>query len=380
MAVEWNRDADIIVVGFGGAGAATAIHAADHGADVLLLEKQPSEWHTPSTRASGGQIMSVSDAEDATKYMDRCAGGLVPVNVTRAWAERATDVVEWVQKVVGLELVRLTGAEHPDWDGADAVSAYIAREAQMPLVARPGGAFLFAALENAVRSRGCISVAYETRAERLITDDGGTVVGVLAAQEGELRRFKAKRGVVLTSGGYEYNEDMKRSYLRSYPTYFYSSPLNTGDGVRMAQALGAELWHMNSMIGRGVAHFEMDGKEYNYLVSLDPHFRREKHPPGGYVLVDGHGQRFANEYLQAAHRHDFYYELINFDSEKSEYPRVPSYWIFDERRMQAAPLMLGSAAAGPYRYEWSANSTAEIARGWVAMGERLEDLFEFDRY
>ena len=122
--VEWDDGADLVVIGFGAAGACTAIAAADAGATVLLLEKQPVEWHTPSTRASGGMITAVDDVDKALPYFDRCAGGMVPLEVSRAWVERAADVIDWVEQTIGLKMTRATGAEHPDWDGSEAVAAY----------------------------------------------------------------------------------------------------------------------------------------------------------------------------------------------------------------------------------------------------------------
>lgn len=53
-----GRQADLVVVGYGAAGAAAAITAVDLGADVVVLEKQPREGHTPSTRMSGGILMA----------------------------------------------------------------------------------------------------------------------------------------------------------------------------------------------------------------------------------------------------------------------------------------------------------------------------------
>jgi succinate dehydrogenase/fumarate reductase flavoprotein subunit len=314
--------------------------------------------------------------------MDRCAGGLVPIDVTRAWAERAFDVVDWVQNVVGLDLVRVAGSEHPEWAGGEAVSGWSAREAHpdggdirarmiadptfRPTPAPGGGFVLMRELEKAVRQRGQITVSYETAGQRLITDANRRVIGVQANTPDGVRRYRGRRGVVLTCGGYEYDEELKRSFLRSYPVYFYGSPMNTGDGVRMAQALGADLWHMNSMIGRGIAHFELEGRGYNYVVQITP---------GGYVFLDRYGRRFANEHMQAMARHDFYYELINFDADRSEYPRVPCYWVFDQRRFEMGNPVAASGAAGPYAYEWSEGSRDEIARGWVKTAGSLEDLF-----
>jgi succinate dehydrogenase/fumarate reductase flavoprotein subunit len=321
--------------------------------------------------------MTVSDVEQAVPYLDRCGGGMIPSAVSRAWAEKALDVIDWVRQKTGLELRRIADAEHPDWEGGSAISAYVASEAWVDrerglLTAsstpRPGGgAVLFAALEKAVKKRDRVTVLYDHPAKRLVTDASGRVVGVEASTSDGVRRYLARRGVILTCGGYEYDEEMKRGYLRSYPTYFYGSPMNTGDGVRMAQALGADLWHMNSMIGRAIAHFELDGQGFNFLAPL---------APGGYVFLDKYGRRFANEYMQAISRHDFYYELLVYDSARAEYPRVPCYWIFDRRRMEAAPPVGGTGAAGPYRYEWSDGSRDEVARGWVKTADTLDELVQ----
>lgn len=57
--------------------------------------------------------------------------------------------------------------------------------------------------------------------------------------------IKARKGVVLCSGGFEFNEEMKKNYLRPTTIKFTGWIYNTGDGIKMAQAVGADLWHMN---------------------------------------------------------------------------------------------------------------------------------------
>src|SRR5579884_4452471 len=124
--VNWDDSADLVAIGFGAAGACAAIQAADAGAKVLLLEKQPEEWHTPSTRASGGMITVVHDVDKALPYFDKCAGGMVPWEVSKAWVERAVDVLDWLDEKTGLKMMRATGAEHPEWEGSEAVAAWVA--------------------------------------------------------------------------------------------------------------------------------------------------------------------------------------------------------------------------------------------------------------
>src|ERR1051326_5807621 len=214
---DWDREADLVVIGFGAAGGGTSVAAADAGADVLLLEKQPAEWHTPSTRASGGLIMTVGDVEAATGYMDRCAGGLVPLEVTRAWAQSASDVVDFVENVVEMEVIRFSGPEHEGWEGAEAVSAYGARESnpegvdeRARMIADPdyrptprpgGGACLMAALERSVQARSRITAAYQHAGHRLLRESSRRVIGVQANTPDGVRRYRARQGVVLTCGG-----------------------------------------------------------------------------------------------------------------------------------------------------------------------------------
>jgi succinate dehydrogenase/fumarate reductase flavoprotein subunit len=61
--------------------------------------------------------------------------------------------------------------------------------------------------------------------------------------------IKAREAVVLTCGGYEFNEEMVKNFSAAYPIYFFGTPANRGDGVLMAQEVGAGLWHMNNVMG-----------------------------------------------------------------------------------------------------------------------------------
>ena len=215
-------------------------------------------------------------------------------------------------------------------------------------------------------ARSQIGVLYGTPAQHLIQDSGGRVIGVEAVRDGRTVRVRASRGVVLTTGGYEFSDEMKINYLKASPMYFYGNPGNTGDGIRMAQEAGADLWHMNQMVGRAIGHFELDGQELNFVIGI--------HPPG-YVIVDKYGRRFANEYPQAEMKHSFYYELLAYDAEKNEYPRNPCYWFFDQRHMTNGPMVssLGGTVGAGY-YDWSPDNSRELERGWIKQASSVADL------
>src|ERR1700741_4148484 len=88
--------ADVVIVGFGGAGSAAAITAHDRGARVVVLEKQARDAHTPSTRMLAGAVLCATDADAATEYLVHCSQGIVPDASCRAWAEHAVDLRSWV--------------------------------------------------------------------------------------------------------------------------------------------------------------------------------------------------------------------------------------------------------------------------------------------
>ncbi|UCG54372.1 MAG: FAD-binding protein, partial [Dehalococcoidia bacterium] len=90
------------------------------------------------------------------------------------------------------------------------------------------------------------------------------------------------------------------------------------------------------------------------------------------------GRRFTNERFKL---HAFGYELINYDCYAKCYPRVPCYWIFDEKRRAIAPLASYLGACNPpggvmgeIHYIWSENNQKEIDRGWIIKANTLEEL------
>jgi succinate dehydrogenase/fumarate reductase flavoprotein subunit len=370
-------EVDLIVVGYGAAGVAAAVTAARNGATVALIEKQPKDAHYSSTRMSGGLIMGARDAEAATLYLDACAGGMIPIEVSRAWAERSVRMQNWMRGV-GMESVHMAGGWYPKLPGFESIEVFAPlprgtdpRSVQVELPA-PGeltfkgpvpfgnGQTLHDLLVDAVAAEANIHPYFGMAAERLIEEDG-RVVGVTCGMDGEAVEFRSGKGVVLACGGFEANQELILNYLKAYPIYFYGSPANTGDGIRMAQAVGADLWHMNQMIGRAVGHFtHPDGRELSFNVSINP---------PGYVIVDKNGRRFANEYLQAVSKPNFYYELLHYDADLLEHPRIPSYWIFDRRRIEARPLSGGSYG----HYAWSRDNRAEIEMGWIREASTVED-------
>src|SRR4029077_17808382 len=96
-------------------------------------------------------------------------------------------------------------------------------------------------------------IHYDTVAQALCVNDDGTVTGVEAMQNGQRIVYHARRAVIITCGGYEYNIRMRKAFLDGPGKEggaFYGTPANTGDGIRMALKIGAALSKVGSVAGR----------------------------------------------------------------------------------------------------------------------------------
>lgn len=364
---KWKKSADVIIVGYGGAGAVAAITAHDEGANVLILEKQPSDTpteirHTPSTRMCGGLFICPTNVSEAAAYLEACCWRATSRSVCEAWAKYAVQNVGWLRNT-GAEVFEIPhlGAEFPRFPGAESIKIFSVR-----YKGATGGAGLFWLLSDQVNLRG-VKVMYNTPAKELVVNNKGETAGVVAKNEETEIAIKAKRAVILTCGGFEWNEEMKLNYLRGTPFYFYCNPSNTGDGIKIAQKVGAALWHMNTISGRVVPKFP----------NIKPAMAGGT-PANRFIFVDKHGRRFAKE--RPLISHSFWLEVCYFDAHRAEYPRIPCYSIFDEVARQkgpvVSPISKGVLPNGEvqYFYNWSAHNTIEIEKGWIIRGKTIEEL------
>ena len=99
---RWDAAADVVVVGFGGAGAATAITAAEAGASVILLDKAPAGQEGGNTRVAAQGYLNTSSTEAAITYFNALAGPYkVPQDMVEVWAEEMCKNNDWLTSIGG---------------------------------------------------------------------------------------------------------------------------------------------------------------------------------------------------------------------------------------------------------------------------------------
>jgi succinate dehydrogenase/fumarate reductase flavoprotein subunit len=359
---KWTRETDVLIIGYGGAGACAAIEAHDAGAKVLILEKLAESGG--NTGISGGGILSPTNAQDAYTYITglyEFAHSDMDKDLVKVYADESVKNVDWVKSLkAGTEVLIYGGAGYPKVPGAKSMNKYQIVGAGKGL--QGSSKNLWGLFTYAVEEKRKIPVMMETPAMNLITNPGGEVIGAVAKSKGKEITIKARKAVILTTGGYEFNTEDLQNFVKGFPIYGLGSPGNTGDGVRMAQKVGAGLWHMNGAscpLGIKTPEFEA---AFPAVIGTPRH-----------IMVDKRGRRFVNE--KSVEMHAGLLAVDFFDTHELEYPRIPSYVVFDEvaRKMGPITVLPGMGYAGR-KYTWSKDNSAEIAKGWILKGNTVGEL------
>ena len=376
----WDYEADVVVVGYGGAGAIAAFTAHDAGAKVLLLEKQPADTpteirHTPSTRyCGGGQFTWVGSKEDGVTFLRYATWGMVPDDVLEAYTEGYMDNARWTESIGGTAYVTEMGAaeyleDSPGLAGGDNWRRMRLLSPEEYEAIGHDDSRSFNLYAKNVTERG-IEVLYEHPAKRLIFNPATEeVIGVECETAGGPVYVKAKKAVALTCGGFEHDERLKMEAYKGVQFRFYANPANTGDGVVMASALGAEMIHMPCVSGRNnMMWFEgLPTGIPNQVISDE----------GGTLVVDQYGNRFMDETDPPGPSHSSYQVLQYWDPDLHDYTRNPCWYVFDETRRLAGPIAESQLMRlGWDIMAWSDSNEDEIAKGWIVKGETIEELAE----
>ncbi len=364
---QWDAEADVVVAGFGGAGVAAAVTAHDLGAKVLILEKAPKGQHGGNTRVAGQGYLNTSSVEKGIQYLTALCGHFkVPEVMVKVWAEEMVRNNDWLARLGGdpqEHQHQPVGIEFPDLPGADCVHKFHDGPTY-------GYSLTWKMFERLVLERP-IPIRYETPARTLIQDDvTKEIIGIRAEERGSSLNIKARRGVILTCGGFENNQEMIRNYLPGIPyCYTSGSPYNEGDGITMAQMAGADLWHMNNYAGPSMA---LKVPEIPTSMSMQA-FHYSKIVPGGAIVVGPDGRRFCDEKFKTRHG------KVPINGRWLPLPTpCPMHMICDHAHLSAGPLYDKTPSHGwtqiIEKYQWSEDNSAELAKGWIKKADTVEAL------
>jgi succinate dehydrogenase/fumarate reductase flavoprotein subunit len=364
---HWDVEADVVVVGFGAAGMAAAVTAHDLGAEVVILEKAPEGEEGGNTRVAGQGYLNTSSAEQAAAYLTALCGPFtVPEAMVKVWADEMCRNNAWLESIGGDPQEHQhppVGIEFPDLPGSDCVHKFHDGPTY-------GYSYTWKLFERLVKERP-IPILYETPGRELIQKPATReIVGVRAQQGNKSVFVKARKGVVLTCGGFENNQEMIRNYLPGIPyCYTSGSPYNEGDGITMAMSVGADLWHMNNYAGPSMA---LKVPEIRTSLSMQA-LHYSKKMPGGMIVVGPDGRRFCDEKFKTRHGKI----PVNGRWLPLSIP-CPMYQIFDHTLFSAGPLYDSHPSYGwtqiVERYEWSEDNSAELAKGWIKTADTLAGL------
>ena len=295
----WDDAADVVVVGFGCAGACAAVAAREAGADVLVLERAGGGGGTSAM--SGGLIYlgGGTPVQEACGYTDTvdgmftflmaACGPEADERKVRVYCEESVAHFHWLE-AHGVPFKRSfypePSMEAPTDDclvfsgGEDAypfdrLTPPVPR-AHKPRHPRAAGGFLMQQLVAAAEATGA-RVVTGARVETLVVERDGRVAGVVVRHEGRERTIRARGGVVLAAGGFVNNPEMVRRHspLLQRCSFKLGTDGDDGRAIRMAMGAGADLVRMHAG---------------EVAVPITPPRRLVRG-----ILVTAAGQRFVNE-------------------------------------------------------------------------------------
>lgn len=334
--LNWNATYDVIVLGFGGAGATAARFAADNGAKVLITDSAPEGHEGGNTRYAGQVISSGDDLDDLRKYYQDLAYPLAyDQDLMETFIQGLYKIPDYLEKYLGVKPFVM--GQHPESPVSKALY-FMAHEypefrgqATHELVAVHEGvadSALWKNLRQQVLDRADkIDVLYQTPAKHLIQNpETKAIVGVQIERDGKLLNVRANNGVIMATGGFENNPKMIENYLGETSLNPIGSLYNKGIGVKMASEVGAQLYNMNNYESYGIFHGltpkPAKGQRSQFLPFDWPAFHQ-----GSLIVVGDDGTRYFDE--NEIHRHGHIQDHGNWRIPLAQ--RHP-YVVFDQKK------------------------------------------------
>jgi len=333
--IRWDASYDVVVLGFGGAGATAARFAADDGAKVLLVDSAPEGHEGGNTRYAAQLIGSGDNFDSLKKYYKNLTA---PMNLDEemidTYVEGMVGMKDYLKKYLDVDSLSFRHdnfekgvgnsiiAEFPEFSGASSHDLRIVHDGVFD-------AALWQNLKKQVAKRSDnIDILYSTPARKLFQDpETKAICGVVIEREHVLRNIKAKNGVVLATGGFENNQQYIEDFLGAKKLTPLGTMYNKGAGIKMAQEVGADFWHMTNYESLGLLHgmsFAVDENERGRLMIGA---QNKLVSSGSIFAVGDDGSRYFNENEENRHGH-----IKNHGLWKVPLNQQHPYLIFDQTK------------------------------------------------
>jgi succinate dehydrogenase/fumarate reductase flavoprotein subunit len=384
MAGPAGLEADVVIVGSGGAALAAALAAHDAGATVTVVERADCVGGT--TAVSGGgvwmpgnHVSGAGDSRDeALAYMTHLSAGRAPTELLERYVDEGPAILAGLESRTRLRFGPISWPDyHPEMAGARPSGRMIEprlfataplgdwakRLRRAPVLGLPMtlqestvewtpsytperyradeirrrvhdqqvacGQALVAGLLDGCLTRG-IEPVLESRAVELVVRNG-TVTGLIIDQDGQRAEMRA-RAVVLAGGGYEWNGELCSRFLAGPLSHPTSPPANEGDPLLMAMELGADLANMNEAWwypAGAIPGETYEGRQLARFIAVE---RTAPHS----IMVNRFGHRFVNE---AANYNDMQKALFAFDANEAAPRHLPCWVVFDQQYRSRYPVI-----------------------------------------
>jgi succinate dehydrogenase/fumarate reductase flavoprotein subunit len=381
---SWDHEVDVVVLGSGGAALTAALTASANGTSVAVYEKAATIGGT--TAVSGGVVWipahnRAPDGEltvaDALKYLRAQSLGSMDDALVDTFVQTGPVMLDFVEAHSGLRFEIATGfpdykpelpggrptggrsltaapydlAQLGEWRGritsfpADWSNVGFDAETRARLHAAVdevatdlcvAGTALIAGLLKGLLDAG-VTPQTNARAEELIAD-AGEIVGVRIAHAGRQLTVRARHGVILGTGGFEWDPVLVNAFLRGPMHGAVSPPNNTGDGLRMMMAHGADLANMGEAWWVPIVQIPgdtIDGKQRSRSVRLERTRPRS-------IIVNRAGKRFVNE----ACDYNSMAGAFHYLDPRDGYVNDPAWIVFDSLHLKRYGF-LGVAPGDP---------------------------------
>ncbi|WP_094286266.1 FAD-dependent oxidoreductase [Mycobacterium lehmannii] len=381
---DWDHDVDVVVLGSGGAGLTSALAAAANGASVEIYEKAGTVggttavsggiiWIPAHNRAAAGEL----SVDDAMAYLRAQSLGYMDDDLVETFVRTGPEMLDFVEAHSDLRFEVAEG--FPDYkpelpggrpsggrslnakpfdlsllgEWRDRITSFPADFSNVGIDAETrarihasvddesgdycvAGTALVAGLLKGLLNLG-VTPRTNTRAVELLSDPLG-ITGARISQDGNEFTVRARRGVILGTGGFEWDRKLVEAYLRGPMRGPVSPPNNTGDGLRMAMAHGADLANMGEAWWVPIVQLPGDtfgGQPRSRSVRLERTRPRS-------IIVNRAGKRFLNE----AGEYNSMAGPFHYLDPKLGYANDPAWIVFDSLHLKKYGF-LGIEPDGP---------------------------------